>query len=59
MEEEIECWPNFRMFWTQALVYVTRMKKTQRLGGNQLLRLTANENIEKMAKFIVETTFEV
>ena len=35
------------------------MEYIQSLGGIQLRRLTANENVEKMAKFILETTFQV
>ena len=29
------------------------------LGGNQLLRLTANQNVKKIVKFVVKTTVEV
>ena len=35
------------------------MEKTQYLGGIKLLRLKANGNIGKIAKFTDETTFEV
>ena len=47
------------MFQTQSLVYDTRMEQTQGLGQIQLLRLTANKNVVKLAKAIAETAFEV
>ena len=44
---------------SQGILNDTRKEYTQGLGGNQLLKLTANENVKKMVKFIVETTFDV
>ena len=42
-----KCFPNNKMFQTQGLIYYTRMEWTQGLGGVQLLRLTANKNVER------------
>ena len=47
------------MFQNQGVDFDTRMEQTQGLRVIQLLRLTANENVEKMAKFKVKTTIDV
>ena len=47
------------MFQTEDLVYDTRREQTECLGGIQLLKVTANENVKKIGRFIVETTFEI
>ena len=36
----------------------TKMESTQGLRGDRLLRMTANKNVEKMTRLIVETTVE-
>ena len=35
------------------------MEKIQDPGGIQVLSLTEEQNVEKMAKFLIETNFEV